>query len=95
MVSISYDEKYKLIDEDYLEENIESILLSTNYIPFILRGIIGDIYVDPTIYKKWRIHESENNKGFASKQKIVLRDYDLVEVNGKKGTGALFHILEL
>ena len=40
MVRISYDDKYRLIDEDYLEENINEILSLNEYIPSILRSIM-------------------------------------------------------
>ena len=90
---IYYDDKYKLIDEDYLECHVNEIFGLNEYIPSILIGIICEIYVDPDVYSKWQKSiQKETNKhlwSFYIRQKVLRQNLAWA------GTGILGLLLEL
>lgn len=79
MFGITYDDKYRLIDEYYLEENIEKILSLNEYVPSILTGIMCEIYIDPKIYSQWKksIRKDINADlwHFYIKQKVLRQQF--------------------
>jgi len=93
MVRISYDNKYRLIDEDYLEENINEILSLNEYIPSILRSIMIEIYIDPIVYDQWKSSmRKENNKPL---RRFYIKQRALRQNLAYEGTGRLGLLLEL
>ena len=93
MVRISYDDKYRLIDEDYLEENINEILSLNEYIPSILRSIMVEIYIDPGVYDQWKSSmRKENNK---SLQRFYIKQRASLQSLAYECTGRLGLLLEL
>lgn len=93
MVDMSYDDKYRLIDEDYLENNINEILSLNEYIPSILTGIMMEIYVDPDVYSQWKSSiRKENNKPLWS---FYIKQKSLRQSLAWAGTGILGLLLEL
>lgn len=90
MVDMTYDDKYRLIDEYYLEDNIHEILSLNEYIPSILISIMNEIYVDPNVYSQWKysIVSTELNR-------IYTRRKSIRQSLAWKGTGILGLLLEL
>ena len=90
MVDMTYDDKYRLIDEYYLEDNIHEILSLNDYIPSILISIMNEIYVDPNVYSQWKysIVSTELNR-------IYTRRKSIRQSLAWKGTGILGLLLEL
>lgn len=94
LVETIYEKRHKLIDLNYLEENVESLLLSTKYFPFTLRSFLDEIYVSPEVYEKLKKHRNEKSMEFNTNQKVLFMRFAYTSINGKK-TGILFHLLEL
>lgn len=93
VIDMSYDDKYRLIDEDYLENNINEILSLNEYIPSILTGIMMEIYVDPDVYSQWKSSiRKENNKPLWS---FYIKQKSLRQSLAWAGTGILGLLLEL
>ncbi len=93
MVDMSYDDKYRLIDEYYLENNINEILSLNEYVPSILISVMNEIYVDPKVYSQWKDSISkENNKPLWS---MYIKQKSIRQSLAWKGTGILGLVLEL
>ena len=77
MFGITYDDKYRLIDEDYLEEHIPEILSLNTYVPSILTGIMREIYVDPDVFANWKLSLRNNKKlsRFYIRQKSLRQQF--------------------
>ena len=86
MVNMTYDDKFRLINEDYLEDNVNELLSLNEFIPYLLLGIIREIYVNPDTYSKWKssIIKIEGLNSFYSKQKSLHGSFAYVEIMVKK-----------
>lgn len=93
MVDMSYDDKYRLIDEDYLEDHINEIISLNEYIPSILTGIMAEIYIDPKLYSQWKYSiRKDVNKSLWS---FYIRRKSVRQTLAEMGTGILGLLLEL
>ena len=85
-----HEDIYRLIDEEYLENNINEILSLNEYIPSILTGVMCEIYINPDVYAQWKysIRKDVNRNlwSFYIKQKSLHQSFaHICSIQSKRG----------